>query len=105
MKNNPYLELHKSRYQSEARASRRIRFCPQIEPGYQSSKLVGSCGTPAKFHRPAFFELSSEYFADEAARGFVIDTAVFAALIGSALLPIVNSVQAVATLIHVLNVL
>ena len=105
MKNNPYLELHKSRYQSEARASRRIRFCPQIEPGDQSSKLVGSCGTPAKFHRPAFFELSSEYFADEAARGFVIDTAVFAALIGSALLPIVNSVQAVATLIHVLNVL
>jgi len=105
MKNTPYFELHKSRYQSEARVSRRVRFSPQVETGYQSSKLVGGCGTPAKFHRPAFFELSSRYFAHEEPRGIAIDTAVFAALIGSTLLPIVNSVLAVAALIHGLGVL
>lgn len=105
MKNSPYFELHKSRYQSEARASRRVRFSPPVESGYQSSKLSGGCGTPATFHEPAFFELSNRYFADEEPRGFAIDTAVFGALIGATLLPIVNSVQAVATLIHVLGVL
>jgi len=103
MKNTPYLELHKSRYQSEPRAARRVRLSPEVEPGYQGSKLIGGCGTPATFQEPAFFEIGSRYFADEEPRGFAIDTAVFAALIGSALLPIVNSVQAVATLLHVLS--
>jgi hypothetical protein len=105
MKNTPYFELHRSRYQSEARAARGLRGSPQTEPGYQSAKLLGGCGTPAKFHRPAFFELSNRYFASEEPRGIAIDTAVFVALIGSALLPIVNSVQAVAALLHGLPVI
>ena len=105
MKNTPYFELHKSRHQSEARASGRVRFSQQVEPGYQSAKLIGGCGTPAKFHGPAFFELSNRYFADEAPRGIAIDTAVFVALMGAAILPIVNNVQAVATLMHGLGVL
>jgi hypothetical protein len=105
MKNTPYFELHKSRYQSEARASHRVRFSEQVEPGYRSAKLIGGCGTPAKFHGPAFFELSNRYFADEAPRGIAIDTAVFVALMGAAILPIVNNVQAVATLMHGLGVL
>jgi len=105
MKNTPYLELHKSRHQAEARAPRRPRLSPQVEPGYQSAKVIGNCGTPAKFHGPAFFELSNRYFADEEPRGFAIDTAVFAALMGAAILPIVSNVQAVATLMHGLGVL
>ena len=105
MKNTPYLELHKSRYQSEASASRRARLSPQLESNYQSSKLVGSCGTPAKFPGREFFKFTNGYFADEAPRGIAIDTAVFAALMSAAVLPIVNNVEAVATLMHGLGVL
>ena len=43
--------------------------------------------------------------AATAARSFLVDTGVFGALIATALLPIANSVQAVATLIHHLGVL
>ena len=71
---------------------------------YRSSKLHGACGTPAKFHHPAFFELSSEYFAEEAPRGSTVDTGVWGALILAGLLPIANGVQAIATLIHSVGV-
>src|ERR1044072_3909746 len=83
MKNTPYFEHHKSRYHSEARVWGRARFYQLVEAGYQSSNLVGGCGTPAKFHKPAFFDLSNRYVADEEPRGIAIDTAVFGALIGS----------------------
>ncbi|HEY1581948.1 MAG TPA: hypothetical protein VGF73_02480 [Chthoniobacterales bacterium] len=76
-----------------------------IDQHYQSPHLSRSCGSPVKFHPPAFFELSRKYFADEAARGFVVDAGVFATLILTAILPIVNGVQAVATLIHTAGVL
>ena len=105
MKNTPRFELPQSRYQSENRASRGLQVKPLSEPAYQSAKLLGRCGTPVKFHQPAFFELSNRYFADEAPRGIRVDTAIFVALIGSALLPIVNGAQAIATLMHGLGVL
>lgn len=67
--------------------------------------MLGGCGTPVKFHGPSFFEISNRYFADEAPRSFAVEAGVFAALILTAVLPIVNSVQAVATLIHHAGVL
>lgn len=105
MKHTPYFKLHRSRYQSETSTARRVPASPETEACYQNPKLQGACGTPVKFHRPAFFELSNRYFANEEPRGIAIDTAVFVALIGSALLPIVNSVQAVAALLHGLPVI
>ncbi len=88
------------------RATRaRGRNFPHTDQNYQSSKLHGACGTPAKFHHPAFFEISNEYFAEEAPRGSAVDAGVFAALILTAMLPIANGVQAVATLIHSVGVL
>jgi hypothetical protein len=105
MKNTLQIQAVDQRHASEARASRRLRSFPQIEHNYQSSQLQDTCGTPAKFHRPAFFEISNRYFADEAAHSFLVDTAVFGALILTTLLPIVNSVQAVATLLHTVGVL
>lgn len=91
------------RHDSDPRAERNS--FPQIGHNYQGSQLVGNCGTPVKFHRPAFCEISNKYFADEAARSFVVDAGVFGALIVAALLPIANSLQAVATLVHHLGVL
>ena len=68
--------------------------------------MHGGCGTPAKFRGGIpFFQISNEYFAEEAPRSFAVDAGVFAALMLTALLPIVNGVQAVATLIHHLGVL
>lgn len=96
----------KQRHESDLRPSRPGRSFPQIEQHYQTCKLPGGCGEPVKFQEPAFFKISSRYFAEEAQRNFAVDTGVFAALMLAAMLPIVNSVQAVATLIqHVGGVL
>ena len=105
MKTTPQIQNLNQRDESNPRAERHGSSFPQISHNYQSSQLAGTCGTPVKFHPPAFFEISRQYFADEAARGFLVDAAVFAALIGTALLPIVNGFQAVATLLHTLSVL
>jgi hypothetical protein len=105
MKNTPHILQLNRRHESDSRHSRGGRTFPCTDQNYQTSKLLGDCGTPVKFHHPAFFELSSEYFAEEAPRSFVVDTGVFAALILTTLLPIVNGVQAIATLIHSISVL
>jgi hypothetical protein len=100
MKNTPHIEQVDRRHQSEPRTPRRGQAFPQTDYAYQSCRLNGACGSPAQFQEPAFFKISSEYFAGEAQRGFAVEAAVFAALIGTALLPIANGVQAVATLLH-----
>ena len=105
MKHTPHIQSADRRNESNPRAARLGGTFPQPEQNYQSSQLLGACGTPAKFHRPAFFEISNRYFADEAQRSFVVDAGVFATLIVTAMLPIVNGVQAVAVLIHSMGVL
>lgn len=105
MKNTPQVQDLNQPDEANPRAARQGSSFPQISHSYQSSQLVGSCGTPVKYRRPAFSEISNEYFAEEAARGFLVDAGVFAALILTALFPIVNGLQAVATLIHTLSVL
>ena len=102
MKTTPHIQNINQRHASEPRGSRAGRSFPQIEHNYQSPTLRGS---PAKFRGRSFYEISNKYFADEAPRSFAVDAAIFSALILTALLPIVNSVQAVATLIHSLGVL
>ena len=106
MKNTPQIPPANRRNESDPRASRSGRAFPQTDQDYKSATLRGSCGTAAKFSRgPSFFQISNKYFADEAARSFLADTGVFAALILTSMLPIVNGVQAVATLIHNIGVL
>src|SRR4051794_9821888 len=106
MKTTPHIENPKQQNESDPRAQRRVRNFPRTTQGYQSATLVGNCGTPAKFcGEPAFFRLSNEYFAGEAARSFAADAGVFAALLLTTVLPIVNGVEAVATLIHYVGVL
>jgi len=87
------------------RASRNGWNFPQTDHSYQSSKLHGSCGKPVKFEGFSFFEISNRYFADEALRSFAVEAGVFVALILTAILPIVNSVQVVAIFIHNVGVL
>ena len=105
MKKTPRTHQSNRRHQSDSRPSRVARTFPQTEHSYQNSTLSGSCGSPVEFHHPAFFEISNKYFADEAARGFAVDAGVFAALIVTAMLPIINGIQAIAALIHTVGVL
>ncbi len=105
MKNTPQVQDLIQRDEANPRAARHGSGFPQISHSYQSSQLTGSCGTPVKYRRPAFSEISNEYFAGEAARGFLVDAGVFAALILTALFPIVNGLEAVAALIQTLSVL
>ena len=95
----------KQRHESEVRAPRHGQSFPQIEQRYQTCKLPGGCGEPVQIQEPSFFKISNDYFADEAPRSFAMDAGVFATLMLTAILPIVNSVQAVATLIHNVGVL
>lgn len=105
MKNTPQVQDLNQRDEANPRAARHGSGFPKISHRYQSSQLTGHCGTPAQYRRPAFFEISNNYFAGEAARGFLVDAGIFAALILTALFPIVNGLEAVATLIQTLSVL
>jgi len=105
MKDTPHIKQTNRRHESEARVARNVPSVPRIDQRYQDPQLQGACGTPAKFHRPAFFEISNRYFADEAANEFLVDAGVFGALILSGLLPIASSVQAVATVLHSISVI
>ncbi len=100
MKNRPHTQNSNKRHQAEVRAARQGRRSFQVEEHFQTNCLTGGCGTPAQFHAPAFSEISKDYFAEEEPRGFAVEAIVFAALIATVLFPIVNSVQAVAALIH-----
>ena len=104
MKNTPYILEFNRRHESDPRNSRGGRNFPHTDQNYRNSKLHGACGTPVKVHHPAFFEISNEYFAEEAPRAWAMDAGVFGALILTAMLPIVNGVQAIATLIHSVGV-
>jgi hypothetical protein len=104
MKNTPHILQLNRRQESDPRDSRGGRSFPHPDQNYQSSKLLGNCGTPVRFHHPAFFEISNEYFAEEAPRSSAVDAGVFAALILTAILPIANGFQAVATLVSNIGV-
>jgi hypothetical protein len=100
MKNTPHTQSRSKRHQTEARDRQSGPRFPEISASYQATNLPGTCGTPARFDTSAFSDISRDYFAAEEPRGFAVEAAVFAALIATALLPIVNGVQAVASLIQ-----
>ena len=104
MKNTPHTQNLSKRHQSENRAWPNDRVFPEIGPHFQPATFTGGCGKPAKFEHPAFSEISKDYFAYEEPRSFAAEAAIFTALIALAVLPIINSVQAIA-LLHTIGVL
>jgi hypothetical protein len=100
MKNTPHTQSLSKRHQTEARERQNGARFPEISASYQASSLPSTCGKPASFDSSAFSDISRDYFAAEEPRGFAVEAAVFAALIATALLPIVNGAQAVAALIQ-----
>ncbi len=105
MKNTLHTQNLSKRHQSEDRARSNGARQPEVAQHFQSSTIIGGCGKPAKFEHPSFADISKDYFAGEEPRGFAVDAAVFAALIAMAVLPIVNTIQAVAPFVRHLGLL
>ncbi|MBA3961853.1 MAG: hypothetical protein H0X40_08130 [Chthoniobacterales bacterium] len=104
MKNTLHTHNLSKRHQSEVRDGRNAARAFAIAPQFQANNFTGGCGKPVKFET-AFRDISKDYFAEEAPRGFAVEASLFAGLVAMALFPIVNSAQAVATLVHHLGLL
>src|SRR5450432_762887 len=105
MKHTPHSSILASRHQFDPRAPRNTRRSPVTGHNFHAVTLTSGCGKPVKFEHPSFFRISDKYFAEEAQRGFAVDAALFSVLIATAVLPIINSAQAVGTLIHYVGLL
>ena len=104
MKTTHHILQANLRHESDPRALRNGRNFP-TDQSYHAATLTGGCGTPAKFRRPSFRDISKEYFSHEAPRNFALEAAFFTAIILLATLPILNSAQALATLVRSSGVL
>lgn len=105
MKNTPHTQNLSKRHQTESRERSNGARQPLTAAPYQSTNFTGGCGKSVKFEHPSFVNISKDYFAAEEPRGFAVDAAVFAALIAMAVLPIVDSIQAVAPFVRHLGLL
>ncbi len=73
---------------------------PVTDFNYHSVALGRSSGRCARTTGLSFHHISREYFATEANHYFLAETGVFAAIMLSAAIPLVNGAQAVLHLAH-----
>ena len=74
---------------------------PVVEFNYQASSLENLSGRCTKLSN-SFRDISRDYFETEENKDFLSNAAIFAALIGSALIPIVASAAAISQLVRTL---
>jgi hypothetical protein len=74
---------------------------PFVDYQYQASSLEDLTGRCAKLSN-SFRDISRDYFDTEENKDFLSNAAIFAALIGSALVPIAASASAMFHLVQVL---
>ena len=74
---------------------------PFVDYQYQASSLEDLSGRCSKLSN-SFRDISRDYFDTEENQDFLSNAAIFAALIGSALIPIVASAAAINQLVHTL---
>lgn len=82
-------------------STKNARKFPFVDHNYQTSSLENLTGRCAKLSN-SFRDISRDYFDTEESKDFLSNAAIFAALIGSALIPIVASASAMAHLVRVL---
>lgn len=76
---------------------------PFTDFSYHSVTLGGCNGYCAKAVSPSFYNLSRDYFKTEARRYFLAETLVFAAIMATAVLPLVNGARAVIDLVRTIG--
>jgi len=79
------------------------RTFPITEFHYHSVALGGHSGRCAKAVEPSFHSLSRDYFNTEARHYFLAEATVFAAIMATAALPILNGARAMMELIRVIG--
>jgi hypothetical protein len=76
---------------------------PITDCNYHSVALGCYRGHCAKTVSPSFHSLSRDYFKTEARQYFLAETIVFAAIMATAVLPIVNGAEAVIDLVRTIG--
>ena len=82
-------------------STKNARKFPFVDYHYQTSSLEDLTGRCTKLSN-SFRDISREYFDTEENKDFLSNAAIFVALIGSALIPIIASASAMAHLVRVL---
>jgi len=79
---------------------------PKTDFNYHSASLADcGAGCGATFRAPSFCDISRDYLNREARNNFLIEAALFAMIVITAALPLLNGARAVAGLIRSLGVL
>ncbi|HST31790.1 MAG TPA: hypothetical protein VLK27_13225 [Chthoniobacterales bacterium] len=81
--------------------TKNVRKFPFVDYEYQASDLENLSGRCTKLSN-SFRDISRDYFANEENKDFLSNAAIFAALIGSALIPIAASASAMIQLVRTL---
>jgi hypothetical protein len=81
--------------------NKNTRKFPSVDYHYQASSLENLTGRCAQLSN-SFRDISRDYFDTEENRDFLSNAAIFAALIGSALIPIAASASAMVELVRTL---
>jgi len=81
--------------------NKNARKFPSVDYHYQASSLENLTGRCAQLSN-SFRDISRDYFDTEENRDFLSNAAIFAALIGSALIPIAASASAMVELVRTL---
>jgi hypothetical protein len=75
-----------------------IRKFPVTDFNYHSVGLDGYHGHCAKVESPSFYRLTRDYFKGEARHDFLMEAAVFGAILATAVLPLIDGAHAVMNL-------
>ena len=82
-------------------SNKNVRKFPFVDYQYQASSLENLTGRCEKLSN-SFRDISRDYFDKEENQDFLSNAAIFAALIGSALIPIAASASAMIQLVRTL---
>ena len=83
--------------EGSARATRRL---PKVDFQYQAISTGQSGGCCAHLRTPSFRNISRSYFATEENHYFLAEAAVFAVIMLTAVMPLINGASAVLNLIR-----
>lgn len=79
---------------------RESRMLPKVDHHYHAISAGRSGGCYARLTSPSFRNISRAYFATEANHYFLVEASVFAAIMLTAAVPLINGAHAVLNLIR-----
>ena len=88
---------------NDKRTRESVRTFPITDFDYHSVTVGGYSGRCAKAVKPSFHTLSRDYFDTEARHYFLAEATVFAAIMATVALPILNGARATMELLRVIG--